>query len=42
MVKIENQEGLVDGYCVGSLMGVALGVIIGISVGKTNDDKVGC
>ena len=39
--KIDNQEGLLDGDCVGSLLGVVLGVIIGISVGKPDGDKVG-
>ena len=37
--KLENQEGLLDGDCVGSLMDVVLGVIIGISVGKHDGDK---
>ena len=40
--KIENQEGLLDGYCIVSLMGVVLGVINGILVGKPVCDKVGC
>ena len=28
--KLDNQEGLLYGNCVGSLLGVVLGVIIGI------------
>ena len=40
--KLENQEGLLDGDCVVSLLGVVLVGIIGISVGKTDSDKVGC
>ena len=40
--KLENQEGLLDGDCVGSLLGAVLGIIIGISVGKPDGDKVGC
>ena len=39
--KIENQEGLLDGDCVESLMGVVMGAIIGISVDEQDDDKVG-
>ena len=38
--KIANQEGLLEGDCVGSLLGVVLRVIIGISVGKPDSDKV--
>ena len=40
--NIENQEGLLDGDCVGSLLGVVICVTIGISVGKPDGDKVGC
>ena len=40
--KLENQEGLLDGDCVGSLLGFVMVVIIGISVGKPYGDKVGC
>ena len=40
--KIDNQEGLLDGYCVVSLLCVVLGAIIEISVGKPDGDKVGC
>ena len=39
---IDNQEGLLDGYCVVSLLLVVLGAIIEISVGKPDSDKVGC
>ena len=39
--KIEKQEGLLDGDCIGYLMGVVLGVTIGISVGKPGGDKIG-
>ena len=39
--KIDNQEGLLGGDCVVSLLGVVLGVIIGIFVGKPDGDKVG-
>ena len=41
-LKLENQEILVDGNCVGFMLGVVLGVIIGISVGKPDGDKVCC
>ena len=40
--KIYNQEFLLDGDCVGSLLGIALGVIFVVSVDKTNGDKVDC
>ena len=40
--KIDNQYGLLDGDCVGSMMGVVMGVIIGIAVGKPDSYKVGC
>ena len=33
--KIEYQEGLLDGDCVGSLLVVVLGVIIGKGLGST-------
>ena len=39
--KIENQEGLLDGGCVGYLLDFVLGVIIGISVVKPDGDKLG-
>ena len=42
LVKLENQEILLDSDCVGSMLGVVLGVIIGISVDKNDGDKVGC
>ena len=40
--KLENQEGLLDGDCVRSLLGVVLGLTIGISVVKPDTDEVGC
>ena len=42
LVKNQYQEYFLDCDCVGSLLGVVLGVIIDISMGKPDDDKVGC
>ena len=39
---IENQEGLLDGDCVGSLLGVMLGILIRNSEGKNDGNKLGC
>ena len=42
LVKIDNQEGLLDSDCVGSMLGVVMVIIIGISMGKPDGDKEGC
>ena len=40
--QIENQEGFLDGDCVGYLLGVVLGVSVGHSVGKPDSGKLCC
>ena len=37
----KNQEFLLDGHCVGSLLGVLMGVLVGILLVKPDGDKVG-
>ena len=40
--KLENQESLLYGDCVGYLLDFFMGVLVGISVGKSDGDKLGC